>query len=210
MTSLFSVIQKHFGLLPNTDWKTTENRHFCLVIQSHIIKFSKLQIMALARGAARIFLRGGPSYGSKSLEKEKLLVIRIVKESTWFVDKQLTVLTTKTGGPSNYPAILFLWYSFLTTAKFEKLDYTSQPSFVFIYDLFSTVGKHMSQVHVSFNFAMFNKRIKLICTKLVFFRFFPIFVSWFYQHTNGLADNIRCKHTQHAICKVTFMNFTAG
>ena len=35
------------------------------------------------RGAARIFLRGGGwSYGSKSLEKEKLLVIRIVKEST--------------------------------------------------------------------------------------------------------------------------------
>jgi len=34
------------------------------------------------RGAARIFLRGSGSYGSKSLEKEKLLVIRIVKEST--------------------------------------------------------------------------------------------------------------------------------
>ena len=34
------------------------------------------------RGATRIFLRGGWSYGSKSLEKEKLLAIRIGKEST--------------------------------------------------------------------------------------------------------------------------------
>jgi len=36
------------------------------------------------RGAARIFLRGGGwSYGSKGLEKEKFLVIRIAKESTY-------------------------------------------------------------------------------------------------------------------------------
>jgi len=35
--------------------------------------------MVGTRGAARIFLRGG--YGSKKLEKEKLLVIRIVKEN---------------------------------------------------------------------------------------------------------------------------------
>jgi len=40
-------------------------------------------VTVASRGAARIFLRGGGgSYGSKSLEKEKLLVIRIVKEST--------------------------------------------------------------------------------------------------------------------------------
>ena len=63
----------------------------------------------------------------------------------------------------------------------------SQPSFVLIYDLFSTVGMHISHVHVSFIFAKFNKHIKLICEKLVFFRFFPIFVSWFYQHTKGLS-----------------------
>jgi len=36
---------------------------------------------------------------AKSVEKEKLLVIRIAKESTYFVDKQLTVINTKTGGP---------------------------------------------------------------------------------------------------------------
>ena len=38
---------------------------------------------------------------AKSLEKENLLVIRIAKESTYFVDKELTVFTMKTGGPSN-------------------------------------------------------------------------------------------------------------
>ena len=51
---------------------------------------------------------------------------------------------------------------------------------------FSTVGKQ-SHVHVSFIFAKFNKHIKLICANLIFFRFFPIFVSWFYQHTKGLS-----------------------
>jgi len=38
---------------------------------------------------------------AKSLEKATLFIIRIATESTQFVDKQLTVLTTKTGGPSN-------------------------------------------------------------------------------------------------------------
>jgi len=38
---------------------------------------------------------------AKSLEKEKLLVIRIAKKCTSFVDKQLTALTTKTRGTSN-------------------------------------------------------------------------------------------------------------
>jgi len=61
----------------------------------------------------------------------------------------------------------------------------SQPSFVWSI-IFSTVGKHISHVHVSFIFAKFKKRIKLLCAKLVFFHFFPIFVSWFYQHTKGL------------------------
>ena len=63
----------------------------------------------------------------------------------------------------------------------------SQPSFVLIYDLFPTVGKHISHVQVSFIFAKFNKHIKFICAKLVFFRLFPIFVNWFYQHTKGLS-----------------------
>ena len=63
----------------------------------------------------------------------------------------------------------------------------SQPSFVLIYDFHSTVVKHISHVHVSFIFAKFNKLIKLVCAKLVFFHFFPIFVSWFYQHTKGLS-----------------------
>ena len=38
---------------------------------------------------------------AKSLEKEKLLVIRIAKESIQFVGKKWTVLTTKTKVPSN-------------------------------------------------------------------------------------------------------------
>jgi len=44
--------------------------------------FSTCATVRTGTGAARIFLRGGWSYGSKSLEKEELLVIRIVKEST--------------------------------------------------------------------------------------------------------------------------------
>ena len=63
----------------------------------------------------------------------------------------------------------------------------SQPSFVLISDFFSTLVKHISHVHVSFNFAKFSKHIKLVCAKFVFFRFFPIFVSWFYQRTKGLS-----------------------
>jgi len=52
----------------------------------------------------------------------------------------------------------------------------------FCFDLWSfcTVGKHISHVQFSFIFAKFNKHIKLICAKLVFFRFFPIFVSCIY------------------------------
>jgi len=51
----------------------------------------------------------------------------------------------------------------------------SQPSFVLIYDFFSTVGKHISHVHVSFIFANFKRRIELLCEKLVSFAFFKFF-----------------------------------
>ena len=37
---------------------------------------------SLNQARSQVFSKGGWSYGSKSLEKEKLLVIRIVKEST--------------------------------------------------------------------------------------------------------------------------------
>jgi len=41
------------------------------------------KIADVSRGAARIFLRGGLKlWKQKSLEKEKLLVVRIVKEIT--------------------------------------------------------------------------------------------------------------------------------
>jgi len=56
----------------------------------------------------------------------------------------LTVLTTRTESPSNQTAILFLRCSFLTTAKPDSLDYMSQPSFIKIYDCFSTVGTSLN------------------------------------------------------------------
>ena len=52
------------------------------------------------RGAAKIFLRGVLQLW-KQKAFEQLLVIRIAKESTYFMDKQFTALTTKTGVPSN-------------------------------------------------------------------------------------------------------------
>jgi len=55
----------------------------------------------------------------------------------------------------------------MTTVKLDHLDYMSQPNFALIYDFFSTVGKHISHIHVSFIFAKFKKRIKLLCAKLV-------------------------------------------
>jgi len=38
---------------------------------------------------------------AKALKRKNLLVIRIANESTQYLYKQMTVLTTKTGGPSN-------------------------------------------------------------------------------------------------------------
>ena len=75
----------------------------------------------------------------------------------------------------------------------------------FCFDLlfFSTLGKHISHVHVSFIFVKFTKRIKLLCAKLVFFRFFLFLWAVLTNIPRALPDNIRCKRTQHTICKVT-------
>jgi len=68
------------------------------------------------------------------------------------------------------------------------LGYMSQPSFVLIYDFFSTVGKHISHAHASFIFA--KKRVKLLCAELVVltcFRlktFFPFFQFLWADFTN--------------------------
>ena len=76
--------------------KNTSLQHIHLQICKHSTAATVIQ------GRSQDFSRGGGwSYGSKSLEKERLLEIRIVKESTKFEDKQLTVPTTKTGDPSN-------------------------------------------------------------------------------------------------------------
>ena len=53
------------------------------------------------RGAARIFLRGGLKLWKQKLWKGKIACDKNSQESTYIVDKELTVLTTKPGGPSN-------------------------------------------------------------------------------------------------------------
>ena len=98
------------------------------------------------------FLRGELKLWKQKLWKEKLLVIRIAKESTYFVDKQLTVLTSHHEN----------WGSFqlnchLLSLIFFRDDSKTRPpwshvSSEFCFDLwfFSTVGKHISHVYVSF------------------------------------------------------------
>ena len=152
------------------------------------------------RGAARIFLRGGWSKLWKQKPwKGKIACDKNSQGKHVICRKTIDCTHHKNWGSFQLTAILFLWYSFLTIAKLDKLDYMSQPSFVLIYDLFSTVGKHISRVQVSFIFAKFNKHIKLICAKFVFFRFFPIFMSWFYQHTKGLSwqHQVQTRATHH-------------
>jgi len=65
--------------------------------------------IAAPRGAARIFIRGRAEImETKSFQKETLLAITIAKESTYFMDEQLTVLTTKIGVfPTKLPSYLF-------------------------------------------------------------------------------------------------------
>ena len=62
----------------------------------------------------------------------------------------------------------------LVSLIFFHNDRKTQPPWLhvsaeFCFDLrfFSTVGKHISHVHVFFIFAKFKKRIKLLCAKLV-------------------------------------------
>ena len=73
----------------------------------------------------------------------------------------------------------------MTTAKLENLDYMSQPSFVLIYDLFVL----SSSIFLTSTFPSFLQSLimKLVCAKLVFFRFFFNFCELIYQHTKGLS-----------------------
>jgi len=126
-----------------------------------------LVYISVVRGAARIFLRGeGWNYGSKSYEKEKLLVIRIARKA------HILWINSWLYSPRNLGS--FQLNCHLVSLIFFHDDRKTQPTWLhvsteFCCDLwfFSTVGKHISHVHVFFVFAKFKKRIKLLCAKLV-------------------------------------------
>jgi len=88
----------------------------------------------------------------------------------------------------------------------------SQPSFFWSMIFFLLFGKHISHVHVSFIFAKFDKRIKLLCAKLVFFCFFLIFVSWFYQRTKGLSwqHQVQTHATHHLQSDPSWLSLQAN
>ena len=122
--------------------------------------------LGTARGAARIFLRGGWNYGSKSYEKERLLVIRIARKA------HILWINSWLYSPRNLGS--FQLNCHFVSLIFFHDDRKNQPPWLlvsaeFCFDLwfFSTVGKHISHVHVFFIFAKFKKRIKLLCAKLV-------------------------------------------
>ena len=122
------------------------------------------------QGRSQDFCKGGGlKLWKQKLWKGKIACHKNSQESTYIVEKQLTVLTTK---PEVLPTKLPSCFSdsFMTTVKLDHLDYMSQPSFALIYDFFSTVGKHISHVHVSFIFAKFKKRIKLLCANWWYWR----------------------------------------
>ena len=121
---------------------------------------------ACPQGRSQDFSKGGLKLWKQKLWKGKIACDKNSQESTYIVDKQLTVLTTKPGVP--------ILNCHLVSLIFFHDDRTTQPPWLhvsaeFCFDLwfFSTVGKHISHVHVFFIFAKFKKRIKLLCTKLV-------------------------------------------
>ena len=113
------------------------------------------KILVTIRGAARIFLRGrggGWNYGSKSYEKKKLLGIRIARKA------HILWINSWLYSPRNLES--FQLNCHLVSLIFFHDDRKTQPSWLhvsaeFCFDLwfFSTVGKHISHVHVFFIFA---------------------------------------------------------
>jgi len=163
------------------------------------------------RGAARIFLRRGWSYGNKSFEKEKLLVIRIVKESTYdlwinnwlFSPRKLGVLPNKL--PSCFFGILS-WRPQNSTnliACLNRVLFWSMTFFLLseIIFLTSTLPSFLQNLWNAWNFSAQN---------LSSFAFFQFLWADFAYIPRALADNIRCKRTQHTFPKWPFMNFTVG
>ena len=120
------------------------------------------------QGRSQDFSKGGGgwNYGSKSYEKEKLLVIRIARKA------HILWINSSLYSPRNLGSLQLNCH--LVSLIFFHDDRKTQPPWLhvsaeFCFDLwfFSTVGKHISHVHVFFIFAKFKKRIKLLCAKLV-------------------------------------------
>ena len=173
--------------------------------------------MVVARGAARIFLRGCWNYGSKSYEKEKLLVIRIARKA------HILWINSWLYSPRNLGS--FQLNCDLVSLIFFHDDRKTQPPWLhvsaeFFFDLwfFSTVGKHISHVHVFFIFAKFKKRIKLLCAKLVVltclmrlkssFAFFQFLWADFTNMPRVLALQLTTSDANAThICKMTLYEF---
>ena len=122
-----------------------------------------------SQGRSQDFLRGegkGWNYESKSYEKENLLVIRIARKA------HILWINSWLYSPRNLGSLQLNCH--LVSLIFFHDDRKTHPRWLrvsaeFCFDLwfFSTVGKHISHVHVFFIFAKFKKRIKLLCAKLV-------------------------------------------
>ena len=156
--------------------------------------------MSLRRGQGRSqdFSKGRWNYGSKSYEKEKLLVIRIARKA------HILWINSWLYSPRNLGSLQLNCH--LVSLIFFHDDRKTQPPWLhvsaeFCFDLwfFSTVGKHISQETHQTSLRK-TGGIDVFDETLIFFRHFPIFVSWFYQHAKGLiaaTDNIRCKRNTH-------------
>ena len=144
-------------------WNETNLQYSCFHCLKICLKWLKC---CNIQGRSQDFSKGGSwNYGSKSYEKEKLLVIRTARKA------HILWINSWLYSPRNLGS--FQLNCHLVSLRFFHDDRKTQPPWLhvsaeFCFDLFfSTVGKHISHVHVIFIFAKFKKRIKLLCAKLV-------------------------------------------
>ena len=104
------------------------------------------------QGRSQDLSKGGWNYGSKSYEKEKLLVIRIARKA------HILWMNSWLYSPRNLGSLQLNCH--LVSLIFFHGDRKTQPPWLhvsaeFCFDLwfFSTFGKHISHVHVFFIFA---------------------------------------------------------
>jgi len=180
-------------------------RIWCTLWTSEVISHCMLH----CRGAARIFLRGGLKLWKQKLWKGKIACDKNSQESTYIVDKQLTVLTRKprvlpTKLPSCFSDILS-WRPENSTTLITWLSWVLFWSMIFFYGRKAYFSRprflHFCKVSETHQTSLRKTGgIDLFDETLIFFRLFPIFVRWFYQHAKGLSaatDNIRCKRNTH-------------